>query len=171
MSLELLRYSAVAGQAADRLPQRRARGIPKEDLAAHFGWLLLQEFYWRPASADKSKSLHRTAAETKALSVALRAAHDRLEDHFNYVKANWAKWSPAFRAAHNRMLKKRKRQPIPEPVVDLYKPPKKPRFPWSKFLTVTAFFYEYAFEEYKNPESFETACRKVLKETGDRKSD
>jgi hypothetical protein len=41
------------------------------------------------------------------------------------------------------MLKKRGRQPIPEPAIDRYVPPKKPPFPWSKFLTVTAFFYEY----------------------------
>jgi hypothetical protein len=62
-------------------------------------------------------------------------------------------------------------QPIPEPVIDLYKPPKKPRFPWSKYLTITALFHEYVTGERKEPEGFETACRKVLKETGDRKSD
>ena len=170
LSLLLNEVSKAAGQAADRLPpKRRARGIPQEEMVAHYGWLLLQEFYRRPASGDKSKSrLHRTAAETKRLSVVLRAAHDRLADHLDYIKANWPKLSPAFRAAHNRMLVKGGKQPIPEPVTDLYKPPKRSRFPWSKYLTVTALFYEYVTGEHKEPESFDTACRKVLKATGDR---
>jgi hypothetical protein len=174
LSLLLNEVSKAAGQAADRLPpKRRARGIPKEDLAAHYSWLLLQEFYRRPASGDESKSRshRRTAAETKRLSVALRAVHDRFADHLDYVRANWPKLPPVFRAAHNRMLVKRGIQPIPEPVIDLYEPPKKPRFPWSKYLTVTGLFYEYVTGERKEPESFDTACRKVLKETGDRISD
>ena len=172
LSFLLNQISEAAGQAADRLPKRRARGIPEEDLAAHYSWLLIQEFYRRLESGDERKRRSpRIATETKPLSMALRAAHDRLEAHFDYVKANWATLSPAFRAAHNRNLLARDMQPIPEPVIDLYKPPKKPRFPWGKYLTVAAFFYEYAFEEYKKPENFETACRKVLKETGDRNSD
>jgi hypothetical protein len=168
LALLFNQVSQAAGQAADALPKRRARGIPQEDLAAHYGWLLIQEFY--RGSGDESKRRSpRIVAETK--SAALRAVHDRLEAHFDYIKVNWAKWSPGFRAAHNKMLKERDKQPIPEPATDLYKPPKKPRFPWSKHLTVTALFYEYVTGERKEPESFDTACRKVLKETGDRKSD
>jgi hypothetical protein len=95
LSFLLNEVSKAAGQAADRLPpKRRARGIPQESLAAHYAWLLVQEFYQRP--------------------------------------------------------------------------PKKLRFPWSKFLTVTALFHEYVTGEHKEPESFDTACRKVLKATGDR---
>jgi hypothetical protein len=163
LSLLLNEVSKAAGQAAARLPpKRRARAIPQESLGAQYGWLLIQEFYQRPGSGDES------TAETKALSTALRAVHYRLEDHFDYVKANWAKWSPGFRATHNKMLKQRDKQPIPEPAVDLYKPPKKLRFPWSKYLTVTALFHEYVTGEHKEAESFDTACRKVLKATGDR---
>ena len=108
LSLLLDQVSKAAGRAADGLPpKRKARGIPKEELAAHYGRLLIQEFYRLP--------LRRRPLKRRSL--------------------------------------------------------RKFQFPWSKFLTVTAFFYEYVFEEYKKAERFETACRKVLKETGDRKSD
>jgi hypothetical protein len=94
LSVLLNQFSEAAGQAADGLPKCRARGVPPEaDLAAHYGWLLLREFYWRPGSGDESKSRPpRTAAVTKPLSVALRAAHNRLAAHFDYVKANWASY-------------------------------------------------------------------------------
>jgi hypothetical protein len=165
ISLELLRYSIAAGRVADRLPKRRGKGIPDKDVAAHYGWLLIKEFYRRPASGDES------TAETKSLSAALHAARHRLEDHFDFVKTNWAEWAPAFRTAHNRMLKARGKPPIPKPAIDRYRPPKKPRFPWSLYLDITALVHEYFTREHLNAVAFDTACQKVLKETGDRKSD
>src|SRR5258707_3609420 len=45
-------------------------------------------------------------------------------DAATYEEANWAKLSPAFRAAHNRRLKARGLSPLPEPEVDLYVPPR-----------------------------------------------
>jgi hypothetical protein len=163
MSLELLRYSIAAGQAASKLPKRRGKGIPDKDVAAHYGWLLIKEFHERPASGDESTRPRRTAAD----------AHKRLATHFDFVKAHWPEWSPKFRAAHNRMLVARGKQLISEPAIDRYRPPKKPRFPWSLYLDITALVHEYFPDERKKPERFAperfaTACRKVLKQTGDR---
>jgi hypothetical protein len=41
----------------------------------------------------------------------------------SYETENWARLSPAFRDAHNRLRVARGEQPIPPPAVDLYKPP------------------------------------------------
>lgn len=41
----------------------------------------------------------------------------------SYEEANWAKLSPVFRAAHNRLRQARGLDTIPPPKVDLYKPP------------------------------------------------
>jgi hypothetical protein len=167
MSLELLRYAIAAGQAADRLPKRRARGIPDKDVAARYGWLLIKEFHRRSPSGDESTRPPRTGAKTKR-SAALRAAHDRLATHFDFVKDKWSEWAPAFRTAHNLMLKARGKPPIPEPAIDRYKPPKKRPFPWTLYLDITALVHEYFIRRYEKPERFATACRKVLKQTGDR---
>lgn len=43
-----------------------------------------------------------------------------------YEEANWAKLSPQFRAAHNRLRQARGMQTLPPPAVDLYVPPKAP---------------------------------------------
>ena len=40
----------------------------------------------------------------------------------SYETANWAKLSPAFRAAHNRLRRVRGLPSIPEPKIDLYVP-------------------------------------------------
>ena len=40
-----------------------------------------------------------------------------------YEEANWAKLSPTFRTAHNRLRQQRGMAPLPPPKVDLYKPP------------------------------------------------
>jgi len=41
----------------------------------------------------------------------------------SYEEANWAKLSPMFREAHNKLRLIRGLPPIPPPAVDLYKPP------------------------------------------------
>jgi hypothetical protein len=41
----------------------------------------------------------------------------------SYEEANWAKLSPTFRLAHNRLRQQRGMPPIPPPAVDLYRPP------------------------------------------------
>jgi hypothetical protein len=41
----------------------------------------------------------------------------------SYEELNWAKLSPTFRRAHNRLRIQRGLSPIPEPKVDLYVPP------------------------------------------------
>lgn len=41
----------------------------------------------------------------------------------SYEEANWAKLSPTFRAAHNRLRRMRGLPSLPEPVIDLYVPP------------------------------------------------
>jgi hypothetical protein len=43
-----------------------------------------------------------------------------------YEEANWAKLSPTFRAAHNRLRQARGLSPLPPPAVDLYVAPPKP---------------------------------------------
>jgi len=40
----------------------------------------------------------------------------------SYEEANWAKLSPAFREAHNRLRQLRGLPPIPAPAIDLYRP-------------------------------------------------
>jgi hypothetical protein len=51
-------------------------------------------------------------------------AKKEFEQHgASYEEANWAKLSPAFRLAHNRLRQQRGMPPIPPPAVDLYKPP------------------------------------------------
>jgi hypothetical protein len=42
----------------------------------------------------------------------------------SYEELNWAKLSPMFRKAHNRLRRMRGMSPIPEPKVDLWVPPK-----------------------------------------------
>jgi hypothetical protein len=42
----------------------------------------------------------------------------------SFEEENWARLSPAFRAAHNRLRMARGEPPIPEPKVDLYVPPR-----------------------------------------------
>jgi hypothetical protein len=41
----------------------------------------------------------------------------------SYEETRWARLSPAFRAAHNRLRMMRGLSPVPEPAVDLYVPP------------------------------------------------
>jgi hypothetical protein len=41
----------------------------------------------------------------------------------SYEEANWAKLSPTFRDAHNRLRITRGLSPIPQPAIDLYRPP------------------------------------------------
>lgn len=41
----------------------------------------------------------------------------------SYEEANWAKLSPMFRDAHNRLRQTRGLDPIPPPAIDLYRPP------------------------------------------------
>ena len=42
----------------------------------------------------------------------------------SFEEENWARLSPAFRAAHNRLRMARGEPPIPEPKIDLYVPPR-----------------------------------------------
>jgi hypothetical protein len=42
----------------------------------------------------------------------------------SFEEENWARLSPAFRAAHNRLRMARGGAPIPAPKVDLYRPPR-----------------------------------------------
>jgi hypothetical protein len=42
----------------------------------------------------------------------------------DYPPELWARLSPAFRAAHNRLRRARGHSPIPDPKVDLYEPPR-----------------------------------------------
>ena len=43
-----------------------------------------------------------------------------------YIEDNWAKLSPAFRTAHNRLRQKLGMQTLPPPKIDLYVPPRGP---------------------------------------------
>lgn len=43
-----------------------------------------------------------------------------------YVEDNWAKLSPAFRAAHNRLRQKHGMETLPPPKIDLYVPSRGP---------------------------------------------
>lgn len=43
-----------------------------------------------------------------------------------YVKENWAKLSPAFRNAHNRLRQRLGMETLPPPKIDLYVPPRGP---------------------------------------------
>jgi len=57
LSLLLDQVSKAAGRAADGLPpKRKARGIPKEELAAHYGRLLIQAFYRLPLRRRRFRS-------------------------------------------------------------------------------------------------------------------
>ena len=47
----------------------------------------------------------------------------RSEPQQPYEEANWAKLSPMFREAHNKLRVMRGLPPLPPPAVDLYKPP------------------------------------------------
>lgn len=44
----------------------------------------------------------------------------------DYIEKNWAKMSPKFREAHNHLRRARGMSSIPEPLVDLYVPPRGP---------------------------------------------
>lgn len=44
----------------------------------------------------------------------------------SYEEANWAKLSPNFRNAHNRLRQLKGLSPIPEPKIDLYVPNRGP---------------------------------------------
>jgi hypothetical protein len=70
------------------------------------------------------RDLIREIGEIPSLVKVIRRKPDRPpNDAATYEEANWAKLSPAFRAAHNRRLKARGLSPLPEPEVDLYVPP------------------------------------------------
>jgi hypothetical protein len=49
---------------------------------------------------------------------------DMAKESRSYTPEQWARLSPAFRAAHNRLRAVRGLPPIPEPKVDRYKPPR-----------------------------------------------
>lgn len=49
-----------------------------------------------------------------------------MSEHKSYEEANWAKLSPAFRDAHNRLRQLRGMATIPPPKIDLYVPPRGP---------------------------------------------
>ena len=50
--------------------------------------------------------------------------HESERDHdYGYEETNWAKLSPTFRAAHNRLRQLRGMSPLPPPAIDLYRPP------------------------------------------------
>ena len=48
------------------------------------------------------------------------------EHRLSYEEANWAKLSPAFRQAHNRLRQAKGLPTIPPPAIDLYVKPKAP---------------------------------------------
>lgn len=48
------------------------------------------------------------------------------DNRLTYEEANWARLSPQFRAAHNRLRIARGWSPIPEPKIDLYVKPQAP---------------------------------------------
>jgi hypothetical protein len=49
-----------------------------------------------------------------------------MSDGKSYEEANWAKLSPAFRNAHNRLRQLKGLPTIPPPKIDLYVPPRGP---------------------------------------------
>lgn len=52
---------------------------------------------------------------------------DSATDGRSYEEANWARLSPAFRAAHNRLRQAKGLPTIPPPRIDLYVAPQRPR--------------------------------------------
>jgi hypothetical protein len=54
--------------------------------------------------------------------------HDQMPngERLTYEEANWAKLSPTFRLAHNRLRQTRGLPTIPPPLVDLYVKPRQP---------------------------------------------
>jgi hypothetical protein len=52
-----------------------------------------------------------------------RLAKQHQQSGASYEEANWAKLSPAFRTAHNRLRQTRGLPTLPPPAVDLYVPP------------------------------------------------
>lgn len=53
-----------------------------------------------------------------------RYEREQQQDGMTYEEAKWARLSPAFRAAHNRLLQARGMPTIPPPKIDLYVPPR-----------------------------------------------
>lgn len=49
-----------------------------------------------------------------------------MSDGKSYEETNWAKLSPAFRNAHNRLRQQRGQPTIPPPKIDLYVAPRAP---------------------------------------------
>jgi hypothetical protein len=93
----------------------------------------------------------------------------QLRTNAEFVAANWEHLSPVFRAIHNRLRQRRGEPPIPEPVVDQHVPPApipKPRFRRGKYLTITAFLYEYLTGEHRESDSFAAVCDAVQGEFG-----
>jgi hypothetical protein len=139
-------YAEAAKQAADKLEQAALRcesTIAEEKAIAGYVWPLMHG----PYITERTSKPYRTAAD--------------------YVIANWAKLSPEFRKAHNRLLEARGESLIPEPLTDEYVPPAPgwpPRFLRGKYLTVTALVFEYVTDEHREADSFEFACREVRKE-------
>jgi hypothetical protein len=139
-SVLLWGLAQAARKAAGDIVLPNARSIPTKDAAALYCWMLFAEFYRQPQTTQPAS---RKAAE--------------------YVQANWPKLSPAFRKAYNQLRTARHLPPIPDPDVDLHKPPtpaKAPQFPWARYLAATEFLFEYLTGAAVV--SFETACRKML---------
>lgn len=74
----------------------------------------------------------RSVTEIPMLVERLQKTEQGQDDHtqsgnrLSYEEANWAKLSPAFRLAHNRLRQAKGLPTIPPPVVDLYVKPKQP---------------------------------------------
>lgn len=74
----------------------------------------------------------RAVTEVPMLVERLQKTEQGQDDHtqsgnrLSYEEANWAKLSPTFRLAHNRLRQAKGLPTIPPPVVDLYVKPKQP---------------------------------------------
>jgi hypothetical protein len=160
-------YAEAAKQAADKLQAglRHESTIAEEKAIARAVWLMMGG----PVIAEPELRQYRTNAE--------------------YLAANWARLSRRFRGTYSKLQKVRRKRwrqllrlgrrrekymqarplnPIlPRPADDQYVPPApvRERFPWGKYLTITALTYEYVTGEHRDADSFATACREARKES------
>jgi len=99
--------------------KRRKERRRLEQLKALLG--IAEEFAAQPQAVDEPTLIEAVSRETPAM---VERAKAEAEQHgATYEEANWAKLSPAFRAAHNRLRRLRGMAAIPAPAIDLYRPP------------------------------------------------
>jgi hypothetical protein len=79
-------------------------------------------------SSKHNRRKRRQLSEVPVLVERLQKTEQGFEDgpRKTYEEANWARLSPVFRAAHNRLRQARGLPTIPPPAVDLYVKPQAP---------------------------------------------